>query len=97
MVKAVWNAALRYLGEKGAGAVSLWVMDWDEASQKGIMKVNHRSVDDIKAAMTLLSEIKKGARNTCSIQDPCRLRHPEEIKGKTGIKGNPKPDKNNQR
>jgi len=28
------------------------------------MKVNHRSADDVKAAMTLLSEIKKETQNT---------------------------------
>jgi ribonuclease P/MRP protein subunit POP5 len=60
VVKAVWNAALRFLGEKGAGTASLWIMDWDAEAQKGIIKVNHKSVDDIKASLTLLSEIKKG-------------------------------------
>ena len=59
IVKAVWSACLRFLGEKGTSTTSLWIMDWDPEKQRGIIKVNHRSVDDIKAALALMPEIKK--------------------------------------
>ena len=59
IVKALWNASLRYLGEKGTSQTSMWIMDWDQDTQRGIIKVNHLSVDDIKAALTLMTEIRK--------------------------------------
>jgi len=65
IVKAVWSACLRFLGEKGASTTSLWIMDWDEEKQRGIIKVNHRSVDDVKAALALMPEIKKADGNRC--------------------------------
>jgi ribonuclease P/MRP protein subunit POP5 len=89
IVKAVWNAALRYLGEKGASAASLWIMDWDEGAQRGIIKVNHMSVDDIKASLTLLSEIKKGenrygaAYRTLTVSGTLK-----KLREKTGLKAN---------
>lgn len=89
IVKAVWNSALRYLGEKGASESSLWIMDWEESAQKGVIKVNHRSVDDVKAALTLLIEIKKGdlkypaAYRTLTVSGTLK-----KLREKTGIKGN---------
>jgi ribonuclease P/MRP protein subunit POP5 len=89
IVKAAWNSSLRYLGEKGASATSLWMMDWDVDAQRGIMKVNHTSVDDIKAALTLLSEIKKGenryvaAYRTLTVSGTLK-----KLRAKTGMKAN---------
>jgi ribonuclease P/MRP protein subunit POP5 len=89
IVKAIWNAALRYLGEKGASATSLWIMDWDDETQRGIIKVNHTSVDDIKASLTLLTEIKKGdnryaaAYRTITVSGTLK-----KLREKTGMKAN---------
>lgn len=57
VVKAVWNALLQFLGELGASKTSLWVMDWDEQRKRGILKVNHCSVDEVRAALTLMKEL----------------------------------------
>jgi ribonuclease P/MRP protein subunit POP5 len=56
VVKAVWGSLLRFLGELGASKTSLWVMDWDEEKQQGILKVNHTSLDEVRAALTLMTE-----------------------------------------
>ncbi len=60
IVKACWNAVLRFLGESGAAKTSLWMMDWEEERQRGIIKTNHRSVEDVRAALALMKEAKKG-------------------------------------
>lgn len=57
VVKAAWNAVLRFLGELGASRTSLWVMDWDEEKKKGILKVNHKSLEEVRAALALIKEI----------------------------------------
>jgi ribonuclease P/MRP protein subunit POP5 len=54
VVKAVWNALLQFLGELGASKTSLWVMDWNEEKKQGVLKVNHLSVDEVRAALTLM-------------------------------------------
>ncbi len=87
IVKAAWNASLRYLGEKGTSQTSMWIMDWETDAQKGIIKVNHRSVDDIKAALTLMTEIKKGenkhraAYHTLTVSGTLK-----KLREKTGMK-----------
>jgi ribonuclease P/MRP protein subunit POP5 len=57
VVKAVWGSVLRFLGELGASKTSLWVMDWDEKHNRGILKVNHKSLEEVRAAFTLIKEI----------------------------------------
>jgi ribonuclease P/MRP protein subunit POP5 len=56
VVKAVWGTLLRFLGELGASKTALWVMDWDEEKQHGILKVNHGSLDEARAALVLMKE-----------------------------------------
>jgi len=60
VVRAVWNTTLRFLGEYGTSKTSLWLMDWNEEKQNGILKVNHRSVEEVRAALALLRDINKG-------------------------------------
>jgi len=57
VVKALWDSALRFLGELGAGKTSLWMMDWDEEKQKGILKANHKSADSVRTALALVNSI----------------------------------------
>ena len=59
VVKAVWDTVLRFLGESGASRTSLWLMDWSDEKQNGILKVNHNSVDEVRAALALLKDINK--------------------------------------
>jgi ribonuclease P/MRP protein subunit POP5 len=57
VVKATWNVLLRFLGELGASKTSLWVMDWNEEKKQGILKVNHLSVDEVRAALVLMNDL----------------------------------------
>ncbi|HDH41146.1 MAG TPA: ribonuclease P protein component 2 [Candidatus Altiarchaeales archaeon] len=57
VVKAIWSSVLRFLGELNASRTSLWVMDWNDEKREGILKVNHKSVDEVKAALALVKEI----------------------------------------
>ncbi|MDD5111950.1 MAG: Rpp14/Pop5 family protein [Candidatus Altiarchaeota archaeon] len=55
VVKAVWNSALRFLGELKASELSLWIMDWDDEGQRGILKVNHKSIKDLRIGLSMLA------------------------------------------
>ncbi len=58
VVDAIWATLLRLFGEVGAAKTSLWVMDWEKEKMKGIIKVNHRSVDTLRQSMALVKEIE---------------------------------------
>ena len=57
VVNAIWNSLLRLYGESGASETSLWVMDWADDKSKGIVKVNHKSVEKIRSALALVREV----------------------------------------
>ncbi|MFH1055843.1 MAG: Rpp14/Pop5 family protein [Candidatus Altiarchaeota archaeon] len=66
VVDAVWSSLLRLYGEVGAAKTSLWVMDWDAKKKMGILKVNHKSVDTMRSAATMVKEIN-GKRTSVNI------------------------------
>lgn len=59
VVDAVWEAALDYLGEKGCAEANFWMIGnkFDEEKQQGIIKVNRKREDDLRAALTLIEQI----------------------------------------
>ena len=56
--RVLWNSAFNFLGERGVSKISLWFVDWDEKKQRGIVKVNRQSVEDIRASIALISKIE---------------------------------------
>lgn len=57
VVKATWGSVLKFLGELNASRTSLWVMNWNDEKKEGILKVNHKSVDEVRSALALVKEI----------------------------------------
>jgi len=57
VVKAVWSTTLRFLGESRASEMSLWIMDWEDATQRGILKVNHKSIKDLRCGLSMLASV----------------------------------------
>ncbi|ODS39161.1 MAG: hypothetical protein A7316_06280 [Candidatus Altiarchaeales archaeon WOR_SM1_86-2] len=55
--KVIQNASLRFLGELGVSKMSLWLIEWNGETRKGILKVNHKSVDEMRASIALIREI----------------------------------------
>ncbi len=56
--RAIWDTAFDFLGIFGVAKLSLWVVDWDEKKQKGIVKVNKQSVKEIKTIIALIERIE---------------------------------------
>jgi ribonuclease P/MRP protein subunit POP5 len=57
--KTIWRTALQFLGELGVSRTSLRVVEFDEKKQKGIVKVNHRSIEEARAVLALVKDVDK--------------------------------------
>ncbi len=57
VVRAIWNEVLAFFGENAASEINLWVMNFEEASQKGFLVCSHREVGKVKAALALVSMV----------------------------------------
>ncbi len=58
--KAIWQSMLSYLGEKGAAKAGIWLLSdkYHTTKQRGLIKVGHKSVNDLKASLALLNQIE---------------------------------------
>jgi len=65
IIRAIQNSCLSFLGELGTSKAGLWLMDWDGRKKKGILKVTHKSVDEVRASMALIKEI---GRKPCTLK-----------------------------
>ena len=56
---AVRHCSLQFLGQLGAAKAGIMVLNnkWDSKLQRGIIKVSHKHVDAVKAALTFANKI----------------------------------------
>mgnify|MGYP001570940598 FL=1 len=56
---AVWHCSLQFLGQLGAAKAGIMVLSnkWDQKLQRGIIKVSHKHVDAVKAALAFADKI----------------------------------------
>ncbi len=56
----IWNNSLQFLGQLGVAKAGLMVLNnkWDSKLQRGIIKVSHKHVDAVKAALTFANKIE---------------------------------------
>ena len=56
---AIWHFSFQFLGQLGAAKAGLMMLNnkWDSKSQRGILKVSHKHVDAVKAALALACKI----------------------------------------
>jgi len=56
---AIWHCSLQFLGQLGVAKAGLMVLNnkWDASLQRGIIKVSHKHVDAVKAALTFADKI----------------------------------------
>ena len=56
---AVWNTMLDFLGEDGVSKTSVWLLKerWDQKRQIGILRCNHKSVQEIIASFGLINRL----------------------------------------
>jgi len=56
---AIWNTMLDFLGEEGVSKTSFWLLKdcWDQKKQIGILRCNHKSIQDIVASLGLIDRL----------------------------------------
>ena len=56
---AIYHYSLQFLGQLGTARAGIIVLNnkWEPANQRGIIKVGHRHVDELKAALALADKI----------------------------------------
>ncbi len=56
---AIWGKTKDFIGELGLARAGMWLLPdkWDSKKQMGIIKVNNKYVDEIKASLTLVKKI----------------------------------------
>lgn len=59
--EAIWSSVLGFLGELETGKAGIWIMPekWNEQKQRGLIRVNHRYVEKLKASLALVEEIQQ--------------------------------------
>ncbi|WP_297497472.1 ribonuclease P protein component 2 [Thermococcus sp.] len=55
--RAVWEASLSTLGVLGSAKAKPWFIKFDEKSQTGIVRVDRKHVEELRFALTLVTEI----------------------------------------
>ena len=57
---AIWASSLSFLGELGAAKAGIWVLadKYNPEKQRGIIRVNHKHVDGLKASLALVRQIE---------------------------------------
>lgn len=59
ITNAVWNSILTFVGQSGAARAGINVLQdkYDSSRQRGMIRVSHKMLDVLKAALTLIREI----------------------------------------
>ncbi|NJE00400.1 ribonuclease P protein component 2 [Thermococcus sp. JdF3] len=55
--RAIWDASISALGTLGSARAKPWFIKFDEKSQTGIVRVDRKHVEELRFAMTLVTEI----------------------------------------
>ena len=53
--KAIWNSVLSFAGTSGAARMGINIMTYN--NQKGLIRVAHTSLEELKASLTLITTI----------------------------------------
>lgn len=58
--ETIWSSVLSYMGSKDTGKANHWLIknSFDRKAQEGIIKVERSSLDDFRAAVTLLDSFR---------------------------------------
>ena len=58
--KAIWQKSNEFLGKLETAKAGLWLLadKWDSKKQKGILKINNKYTDKIKAVFTMITNIE---------------------------------------
>jgi ribonuclease P/MRP protein subunit POP5 len=58
--RAIWDYSLQFLGEKGVAQAGIWLLPdkYNPQTQRGLVRVNNKYVNDLKSVLTLIDQIE---------------------------------------
>ncbi len=59
--RAIWASTLSFAGTKGTAKMGIWVFPekYNQEKQTGIIRVEHRGMDELKASLALINKIEE--------------------------------------
>ncbi|MFQ6009845.1 MAG: Rpp14/Pop5 family protein [Candidatus Aenigmatarchaeota archaeon] len=59
LINAMLHSILNFLGELGTSQSRVWIIrnTWDEEKQMGLLRCNHVSVEQVRAALSLVQRV----------------------------------------
>lgn len=59
--KAIWASTLSFSGTKGAARMGIWVISekYNPEKQRGLIRTGHKTMDELKASLTLIKQIEE--------------------------------------
>lgn len=59
--RLIWQNSQLFLGDLGLSEAGIWVLPdkWDEKSQRGIIRVNHRYIHKLKTSLALIKQVQE--------------------------------------
>ncbi len=59
--KAIWASTLSYAGTKGTARMGVWIIPekYNPEKQRGLIRIGHRNMDELKASLILIKEIEE--------------------------------------
>lgn len=59
IVNAMWHSIMNFAGELGASESRVWILRnmWDPEKQLGLLRCEHNSVEEIRAALALVQRV----------------------------------------
>ena len=60
VTKAIWHKSLSMLGQIQAAEAGIWMFPdcWDNSTNKGMIRVGHKYVDQIKASLAMINHVE---------------------------------------
>ena len=79
--KALWTAVFSGIGSFGAADSSFWLIDYDEALQKGILRAKNTKITEVKASIALLDKIDSNPAFIRFVKTTGTIKKAREIAG----------------
>ena len=59
VAKSLWTSVLEWVGQQGAARMGLIVLtdQYNSTKQRGVVKVSHNMIDELKASLTLITNV----------------------------------------
>jgi ribonuclease P/MRP protein subunit POP5 len=64
--KAIWEKVLQFMGEFSAAKAGVWILAERFKNQRGLIRVNYKYVDMLKASLMLVDNIENHRVIVCS-------------------------------